>query len=336
VTLFAQKSASALQTVTTYPLSVRLGNALVSYVWYLKAMIWPAGLAVFYPHPMTTQDRIAIVVAALLLVAICGAVVATRKTLPFLTFGWTWYAGTLLPVAGIIQVGSQAYADRYAYVPLIGIFVIVVWSALKLSDGRSEIWRQSFAGAGVVWVIALAVGTRAQLPYWHDSVSLFQRAVDAVPDNALAHNNLGMALIERNKIPEARDHFKRATEIAPWDTDALSNLGNAQRATAQPAEAQKSYAKALEQAPNDASIHYNLATALIDLKKNAEAIIQLNKAITLDPNYKKAHYLLGSLLYQSGRKDDALAQFHEVQRIDPTDRRAAEAIGVIEEQKSGK
>ena len=336
ITLFAQRAASALQTTTTYPLSVRIGNALISYVWYLKTMIWPAGLAVFYPHPMTTQAFAEVAIAAVILAILSALIVAQRKTLPFLAFGWGWYAGTLLPVAGLIQVGSQAYADRYAYVPLIGIFVIVVWKAMKLTEARPAIWRQSLAGAGVVWIIVLALATKAQLPYWHDSVSLFQRAIDVVPDNALAQNNLGMALVERNKIADAREHFKKAVEIAPWDTDALSNLGNAQRATGQPAEAQKSYSKALEQAPNDASVHYNLATALIDLKKTGEAIIQLTEAVRLDPDYKKAHYLLGSLLYERGRIADALVQFHEVLRVDPTDRRAAEAVHTIEEQQPGK
>ena len=336
LTLFAQRAASALQTTTSYPLFVRIGNALISYVWYLKTMIWPAGLAVFYPHPMTMQAIAEVAIAAVILAFSCVIGVAKRKTLPFLTFGGAWYAGTLLPVAGLIQVGSQAYADRYAYVPLIGIFVIVVWSAFKLTETRPAIWRQSLAGVGVAWIIVLALTTKAQLPYWHDSVSLFQRAIDVVPDNALAQNNLGMALVERNKFAEGRDHFKKAVEIAPWDTDALSNLGNAQRATGQPAEAQKSYSKALEQAPNDASIHYNLATALFDLKRNDEAIIQLTEAVRLNPNYKKARFLLGSLLYERGRIADARAQFQEVARIDPTDQRAAEALRTIDEEQAGK
>lgn len=332
LTLLAQRAGNAIQTVTDYPFVVRLGNAVVSYGWYLKTMIWPTGLAAFYPHPMSTQGFVEVAVSALVLVGACSVVVAKRRVFPALSIGWWWYVGTLLPVAGIIQVGSQAYADRYAYVPLIGIFIVVAWSAARFTAGRSVVWRRALPVAGVVWIAALSLTTRAQLPYWHDSVALFQRAIDVVPDNALAQNNLGMALVEQNKIADALEHFQKAVTFAPEDTDARSNLGNALRALGRPAEATVAYNEALTQTPTDPSIHYNLATALVDLGRADEAVTHLREAVRLDPGYAKARYLLGTILIQAGRPADALEQFREVARLDPQNEKAAEWIRRIEGQ----
>jgi len=332
LTLLAQHAASAIQSVTTFPLPVRLGNALVSYAWYLKAMVWPSGLAAFYPHPMASLGVAEIAASVLVLVVICAAVVAKGRAFPALAVGWWWYAGTLLPVAGIVQVGSQAYADRYAYVPLIGIFVVVAWSAVRLTESRPALWRRALGFAGVAWIAALSLATRAQLPYWHDSVSLFQRAIDVVPDNALAQNNLGMALVEEHKIAEALEHFQKAVAIAPLDTDARSNLGNALRSLSRPAEAVIAYEAALSQSPNDASIHYNFATALVDLGRADEAVAHLDDAVRLDPAYAKARFLLGVLLVKQGRVENALVQFREVIRLDPRNERAGEWVLRIEGQ----
>jgi len=330
LTLAAQRGAEALQTATSYPWPMRLGNAVVSLAWYLKAMISPSGLAVFYPHPMTTLGIAEVVVSGVAVIAIATLVVKRSRTFPMLATGWWWYVGTLLPVVGIIQVGSQAYADRYAYVPLIGIFVIVAWSAVRLAENAPASWRRLLASAGAAWIVALALVARAQLPYWHDSVSLFRRAVDVVPDNALAHNNLGTALVDRNEMAEALDHFQKAVAIAPWDSDANSNMGNALRSLGRPEEAAAAYTKAVEQSPNDATYHYNFATALVDLNRFDEAVAQLEAAVKLDPGYTKARLLFGTVLYRQGRKDDALSQFREILRQNPADDRAARAIKWIE------
>jgi tetratricopeptide (TPR) repeat protein len=292
LTLLAQRMTNALQSVETYSWPVRLGNAVVAYGWYLKAMLWPAGLAAFYPHPMTTLTPASIAASALALLVIGVASVAKGRELPALSMGWWWYVGTLVPVVGIIQVGAQAYADRYAYVPLIGIFIAVVWSAARVTEDRPAFVRRAVVVGGVAWIAALSVATRAQLPYWHDSVALFQRAIDVVPDNALAHNNLGMALVAEDRMADALDHFQKAVEIAPLDTDARSNLGNALRALKRPADAVIAYEKALEQSPSDASIHYNLATALVDLGRLDEAASHLREALRLDPGHQRAGELL--------------------------------------------
>jgi hypothetical protein len=191
------------------PLDVRLANASLSIAAYLRDALWPSGLAAFYPHPMSTQGVLEVVLSAVAVAAIGAAVVAKRHVFPEGSMGWWWYVGTLLPVAGLIQVGSQAYADRYAYVPLIGIFIAVVWSAARLTEARPVVVRRAVAFAGVAWIATLSVATRTQLPYWHDSISLFQRAIDVVPDNALAHNNLGMLDSETARPEAARGEERR-------------------------------------------------------------------------------------------------------------------------------
>ena len=333
LTLLAQRAASALQTVTSYSWPIRLGSAVVATVWYLKAMVWPSGLAAFYPHPMATLAPAEVVLSALVLVAIYAVVSATGRAFPAVAMGWFWYVGTLLPVIGIIQVGSQAYADRYAYVPLVGIFIVVVWSAARLTEGKPAVWRRAMIVAGVAAIAALSLAARAELPYWHDSVSLWERAIEVVPDNALAHNNLGMALVGEGRMAEALDHFQKAVTFAPGDTDARSNLGNALRALERPAEAAVAYDKALEQSPSDATIHYNLATALVDLARIDEAVNHLSDAVRLDPAYTKARFLLGALCYQQGRADDALAQFREIARLEPGNERAGEWVRRIESER---
>jgi Tfp pilus assembly protein PilF len=236
-----------------------------------------------------------VAVSALVLVVIGTLVIAKGRSHPAVAVGWWWYVGTLLPVAGLIQVGSQSYADRYAYVPLVGVFIVVVWSVLHAIEGRPASWGRGVAVAGMVWIAALALATRAQLPHWHDSVSLFQRAIDVVPGNGLAHNNLGMALVERNDLPTALEHFRKAVEFAPWDTDARSNMGNALRALGRPSEAIEAYEGALERSPEDASIHYNLATAFVDVGNADGAVTHLREALRLNPEHAKARALLQRL-----------------------------------------
>jgi hypothetical protein len=292
LTLLAQRAANAIQPAASYPLSVRVANAVVSYVWYLKKMVWPSRLIAFYPHPLSGLTSAEIATCVVVLLLIVGAIVAVGRAFPPIPVGWIWYAGTLLPVAGIIQVGSQAHADRYAYIPLIGIYIIVVWTIAAVTARNARSWGTLASIAAVCWIGALSLVTRAQLPYWRDSVSLFQRAIDVVPDNPLAHNNLGMALVETDRLADALPHFQKAVELAPEDTDARSNLGNALRGLGRPADAVLEYRKAMEQAPGDATVHYNLATALLDLGRTGEAVMELHEAVRLNPSYEKARALL--------------------------------------------
>jgi Flp pilus assembly protein TadD len=333
LTLAAQRAGQAIQPLTAISLPDRLGNGVVAYAWYLKTMLWPHGLAVFYPHPVGTITASAVAVSAVVLVAISALVIASRRMSPALAMGWCWYIGTLLPVAGFIQVGSQAYADRYAYVPLIGIFIAIAWSVVTLLP--QGMTRPFAAIAAAASITGFALATRHELPYWHDTIALFTHATEVVPNNSLAENNLGMALVARKDMAGALPHFARAVDAAPWDSDARANLGNALRALGRPAEAIDAYAKALEVSPEDASTHFNLATALIDVGRADEAVGHLREAVRLNPEYLKARFLLAESLYRQGHADAALVELREIVRIDPQNQRAAELVRRIGAQVGG-
>ncbi len=335
LTLAAQHAGQAIQPLAAISFPDRVGNGVVAYVWYLKTMVWPAGLAVFYPHPMGTITASAVAVSAVVLAAVSALAFAMRRKVPALTMGWCWYVGTLLPVAGFIQVGSQAYADRYAYVPLIGIFIALAWSAVYVLGRAPAAWRAVAAIGGAASIAALALATRHELPYWHDTIALFTHATQVVPNNSLAENNLGMALVGRHDVAAALPHFENAVLSAPWDSDARANLGNALRALGRPAEAVDAYVKALEISPDDATTHFNLATALIDIGRTTEAASHLREAVRLNPDYLKARFLLAEVLYRQGDARAALVELREIARIDPQNQRAAELVRRIEAQVGG-
>ncbi len=317
LTIVAQRSVDAMQTLKEYPWTFRVGNAVVSFVWYLKAMVWPTHLAAFYPHPMETLAVGEIVLAAVVL-AVLVTLVVIGRAIPALVVGAVWYVGTLLPVAGFIQVGSQAYADRYAYIPLIGIFFALVWLVLWALEKRSPAWRKAAAVVAVCWIAGLSIDTRAELVYWHDSITLFSHAAEVVPQNAMAHLNLGMAYVQKNDMTRALLNFKKSAEISPWEVDAFSNMGNALRILGRPEEAVTAYHQALDLSPDDASTHYNLAVALVDLGRKQDAMVELNRAIRFKANYVKARFLLGTLLARAGQLPAAREQLEEVQRLDPS------------------
>lgn len=318
LTLEAQHAARALQGASSYPLGVRFANSAIGYVWYLRKLLWPGQLAVFYPHPVTTVSYLAATLAALAMASLTFAALWVGGRSRHVALGWCWYLGTLLPVSGIVQVGSQAYADRYAYVPLIGLFVLIGWTLARAARKRPA-WRIVLVSAAVLWVALLSVRAHAQVRVWHDSITLFRHALEVVPDSALAHNNLGMALVGEDRMQEALLHFEASVALAPWDSDARSNLGNALRALHRPAEAQEQYLKALRERPEDPSIHYNLATVLWDLGKREEADAELEEALRIDPGYLEARSLLGMALYRDGKLTEALAHFRELVRLDPND-----------------
>lgn len=327
-TLAAQRGASALQTLDAYPLAVRLTSVPVGYAWYLVKAVWPSGLAVFYPHPHVTASAGVAVACAVVLAGITAAAVLLRRSRPHLGFGWWWYAITLAPVSGIVQVGSQAYADRYAYVPLVGIFAIAAWTAAHAFDGAAAWHRWARGALAVASIAALAVACRTTLASWRDSEALFRRAVEVVPDGSVAHNNLGLALVDRGRVAEAVEHFRSAVEHAPWDLRARSNLGSALTVLGRPSEAVPVFEDALAEAPDDPSLRFNLAKALVGMGRTPDAIAQLEEAMRVDPSYPKAPLFLGGLLLEARRLDDAIPVLEKAVALAPRDPQAPFTLGV--------
>ena len=325
VTFVVQKTGGAVQSTAGFPMSERIENALVSYARYLGKTFWPIDLAVFYPHPRHWPEG-QVVFAAILVAGVCLGVLWFGRRVPFAVTGWFWFFGMMIPTIGLVQVGSQSMADRYTYLPLIGVFMIFAWGL-----GEAVLrWRLSRTAVGTVAglvVVACAVRTEAQLRYWQDSESLFGHALAVTKGNSLAHSNLGLVLFGRGQVDEAIAHFQMALEIQPDYADAHSNLGHAFLQIGRVDEAIAQFQRALEIQPERESSHYNLGTALIQKGQVDEAIAELQKALEIRPDDADAHYNLGAAYLQEGQVNEAIVQFQKTLEIRPDDAEARNNLG---------
>ena len=296
VTYLVQKAGGALTLTTLVPFQTRLGNAALSYVTYLGKAFWPAGLAVFYPYPSYIEHWKVLLAATGLLAATVVAVAAATRA-KFFACGWFWYLGTLIPVIGLVQAGPQSRADRYAYIPLIGIFIILVWSAAEFGPRLGlKKWHGLVAGACAV--LALAVVTRQQVGYWQNTNALFEHAEQVTAANFVASSNLGYAYIDEGRFDDAAAQFSKVRPGDPAFGDAQENLG------------------------------------MISLERGNfdQAVIYLKNAILANPNSYDAYNKLGGALANTGRMDQAAACFRKVLEISPNDAPAYANLGNIAEQ----
>ena len=265
VTFIVQKSSGALQAMETISLSARLTNAMVSYLEYLEKTVWPKGFAVFYPHPGNALAAWKGILCGLALVGITAIVIKFIRKAPYLAVGWFWYLGTLVPVIGIVQVGGQAMADRYAYVPLIGIFIIVAWGLPELMAKWRHKKKVLSISAGIL-IPTLMVMTWTQVGHWKNSITIFKHAIRVTdktyPTFARAHNNLGIALVAEQKNEEAISHYKMAIKLKPNYAKAYSNLGAALFSIKKTEEAISHYKMAIKIKPDYALAQKNLETVL--------------------------------------------------------------------------
>jgi tetratricopeptide (TPR) repeat protein len=268
MTLRAQREALFREV----PLPDRAANALVSLVAYLKALLLPAGLTVYYPFPPSPR-WLAAAAAALLLALMTGAVLLRGRRDPFLPVGWLWYLVGLAPVIGLIQVGGQAMADRYAYLPSVGLFIPLVWGACRLAAGRT--WARRALPALIVLVAVFCGMSRAQVLVWADSGTLFSHALAVNPDDWVAHVNLAIHLKQQGKTDEALAHYREALRLRPGRdaiaADLLYNLGNALLARGELSEALLRFQEAVGLKPSDPGIHFNFAVALLRAGRQEEA-----------------------------------------------------------------
>ncbi len=312
VTILAQAQGRALEAAARFPIGVRLANAAVSYVAYVYKTLWPARLAVFYPHPGNKLAASQAIAAFAILVVVTAAVVLAWRRRPYLAVGWFWYLGTLVPVIGLVQAGEQAMADRYTYVPLTGLFIMVAWGVPDLASlagerlGRSL--RVAIATASLVWLAALAVVTWRQVGFWRNGYTLFEHALAVTQDNYLAHYNLGTALAERGERREAELHLREAVRIEPDDVESQNNLGVLLAAEGKLDEAIDHYNRALAIRPRYAEGLYNLGTALAARGSLGEAEKRLSEALRLDPDFTKARRNLATVLLTLGDRAGAREQ----------------------------
>jgi protein O-mannosyl-transferase len=318
ITFLAQDRSEAVKSIGDFPLAWRLANVPITYVGYVGKTFWPTDLAVFYPHARGTLPWWQPAGAAILLSAVTFWTIATVRRQPYLFLGWFWYLGTLVPVIGLVQVGSQAMADRYTYVPLIGIFIALVWLLGQCYSGRN--WSHTrlalLAAAGLAACTAI---TWTQLGYWHDSITLWERAAAVTKDNELAHFNLGGLLERRGELSLAVQHFARAIEIEPRDLEAYSNLASVYQEAGDLKSAQRVLTTLVELDPGKAEWHLQLGLIAKKQGDFPTARREYEECLRLQPDNARAHNNLATVFELEGDRERALGHLRAAAQFDPSD-----------------
>lgn len=292
ITVLAAQDGGAVKTLGAFPISGRIANALAAYGAYLVKMLWPADLAIFYPYPPAIPFW-KVVAAALALGAATFLVLVTGRRFRYLAVGWLWYLVTLLPVIGIVQVGYQSMANRYAYVPMIGIFILIAWGVPDWTRGRAG---RLVAAAGAAWVLALAVTTHLALPFWRDSDAAFGQALRVTRDNHIAQVGMGNVFLEQGDDAQAEAHYRESLRIKPDYALAHNNLGMALARQGKMHEAAAQYREALRDDPAFADPYNNLGVLLAREGRFKAARAYFLRAMELREGYPAAEGNLAALV----------------------------------------
>ena len=316
-TVLAQEKT--INTLDEFSLGSRIGNAMVSYVAYIGQMIWPARLAVFYPFPESGWNIAQSTVAFLVLVVISVAFFVFRNKSPYLLVGWLWFLGMLIPMIGIIQVGNQTRADRYTYLPQIGLYLLLTWGAIELLIKWPRL-RQTFIVIAVLIVAALIADSYVQISFWQNSETLWKRALTTTSRNHVAHANLGNALMKKEgRVDEGITHCRQALEIHSNYPEAHNYLGYGLASKGEWTDAISSFRAALRRNPNFPEAHNNLAISLSQLGKHDEALVECQAALQVKKDYVEGHCNMALILLQLGRRDEAFNHLQEALRLKPDD-----------------
>jgi tetratricopeptide (TPR) repeat protein len=316
VTFLVQRSGGAVSQIANLSLTTRISNAFISYVKYIEKMFWPAGLAYFYPHPVRNISILYVVVSAFFLLAVTFFILRFSSKHRYLLTGWFWYLGTLVPVIGLIQVGDQAMADRYSYITLTGLFIIIAW-------GVSEIlvnWQYRkfiLATSSLIILLILAICSNIQSGYWKDSISLCTHALKVTKDNYKAHFNMAVTLRDMDEFDEAAVEFQKCLQIKPDTPLALNGLGIIFGRQGKFAQAGEYFTKALNIDPNLKEARINLGYVLTNQGKLDSAVANFNESLRINPDSALAHYHLGQVLVQVGKINEAVAHFEKAVLLKP-------------------
>jgi len=362
ITFVAQHRGGSVAGFEGFSLAARIGNALVSYVRYIEKMFWPSRLACFYPHPGNSLPVWQPVLAGLALLGMTLLILRLAGRHPYLMTGWLWYVGTLVPVIGLVQVGFQAMADRYTYVSLIGLFIILAWGGpelLQRGKGERETGRRgaranrrigesgkrragdshtpilprshvrALAVVASVWIVVLVGCAWAQVRYWRDTFSLCERAIVVTEGNYIAHNNLGQSLAAQRRFDEAIVHYRKALETDPDPGLTYNNLGAALAETGQFEQAMQNFRQSVTSDPECVEGHTNLGRGLAMQGRLDGAIEQLSEALSLDPENAAAHLEMGNVLGGQGKLEDAAERFSQALRFKPDSAEAHSNLGYV-------
>ena len=315
VTFLTQKHGGALAPADLLPMGSRILNTVVAYATYTGKLLWPIHLSVFYPYPQVRSPGLIALAAVFLLAITASAMLGCRKAPHFLV-GWLWFLGTLVPVIGLVQVGSQSMADRYSYIPSIGLFLALAWLAAEAAT-RWRFGPRLLGVAGALAIVLCLSCTRTQLSYWKNGETLFRHALAVTTGNFVAHSNLGNALATRGKPREAEAQFSSALKIYPDYYPAMYALANLVRTNGDSAAALTLFNRALQTRPHDAKAHYNHGVVLVVLGKEDAALDEYRQALQLDPKLAPAHNNLAGLLISRGKAEEGLAHALTALRLQP-------------------
>jgi Tfp pilus assembly protein PilF len=338
VTVVAQSRGQAIAALDDYPLADRLANVIVSFAAYLVQMVWPLNLAVYYPFEHLAWSDGRVWGSGLLLAGITMLVVSQAIRRPYLLVGWLWYLGTLVPVIGLVQVGSAARADRYTYVPLIGVFVMIAWSAAEVARWCEQARRWVWAGAGVA-LLGCVVLTWVQVGHWHDSFTLWRHALAVTGPNADAHSGLGAAYRDNGDLSRAVEEFRKAVEAKPSFVHARTNLGWCLFSLRKYDEARDEFERILQTDPDNVNALFQLGVIAGVKARPAEAMEWYGKVLRLRPDDMRARFNLAIELLNEGQHDAALRQLEEIEREQPQVRKVAAfqaAMKAAKEKKGGR
>lgn len=318
ITIIAQRSAGAVESLDNIPFGFRVANAAVSYIGYVSKMLWPSHLAVLYPHPGATLPVWQGICASVALVVVSVLALRNGRRWPYLAVGWLWYLISLVPVIGLVQVGAQAMADRYSYITLTGLFVIIAWGIPDLFARRSPRKTPLLPASAVALILILAACTWSQVKPWHDSHSLFDRAIEVTKDNSSAYRLRGVALDVLGMPEEAIRDFSKALELSPSFSHAHATLGAELVKTGRTKEGIDHLLTALRLGFNTALVHHNLACGYLNQGRLDLAIKQSLIAQRLDPTLPDAPNMLAVVLAKQGKTDEAISQLKSAAELDPT------------------
>ena len=316
ITFLIQLESSAVAHIDALPLKDRIANVFLSYARYIGKLFWPQNLAVFYPFDVNSFAVWQVAMCVLLLLVISIFVIRFGRNQKYLPVGWFWFVVTLVPVIGLVQVGQQAFADRYTYIPYIGLFIMIAWGLPELLSK----WPQRKIALGLSMVIiltTLGICAHRQVSFWNNSFTLFSHAIEVTRNNYIAHNNLGIAYHKLGRYQDAVEAYKQTIRVKPNYAEAYYNLGAAYGELGRYQGAVEAYKQAIKIQPSYAKAYYNLGISYEDLGRHQDAVEAYKQAIKIKPDYVEAHYNLGVTYGKLGRYQDEVEAYKQAIRIKP-------------------
>ncbi len=330
VTLIAQEKAGAVVSIESIELSDRVSNALASYAAYIRKMLWPLDLAISYPFRDLSFWETGL--ATGVLAGISAGAILLVQTSPYLLVGWFWFLGTLVPVIGIVQVGSQSMADRYTYIPLIGLFIGIVWAGQAVTNRYPRVKSSAFVAILILGVI-LAALSRTQVEAWRNSVTLYEHALRVVPDNSIVMNNLGVVYLDAGVNDRAASLFRKAINLAPHYQDPWINLGVVALRNDDLAEAKRCMIEAYKINPQNANLRLSMGILLFKKGNPDGAEREFRQVLAIDSNHETAKHRLGILLFLQGRLDESEEFLRAALRISPMSAKIYNDLGLVLKEK---